>query len=361
MARRLACLFVGLLAACDESPAHVIDAAPGIDAADPADAATTDAGPGLPDLTVSLARARADLAVQERTFAPDDCELLEEDLCVGGPGERTLLHFAVLTPNVGDGDLLLGTPGSGNPNFVYSTCHEHPHFLGYAAYRLLDQMGDEVAFGRKQAFCLLDTERWDEEDPTVAATPRYHCEYQGIQRGWADVYHTRLPCQFVDVTGVAPGSYTLEIELNQDQSFAELDYANNLMTVSVELGAADLSTPTEECAADIDLSALEGAHRECGWSLGDTIACTPGATVDVGCSGACGLGSCTGDPMMRICDGARPDGNCSYPGALALSDDFGGQCPCELGVVCPESGELEVYVAPFTPGASYECILASDV
>ena len=40
------------------------------------------------------------------------------------------------------------------------------------------------------------------------------CSDQGIQAGWADVYGAHLDCQWIDVTDVPAGIYTLEIEVN---------------------------------------------------------------------------------------------------------------------------------------------------
>lgn len=362
MSRTTALSLALALAACGDPPVHLIDAAPRADAAgsDAAPAEDPDAGlTGTPDLTVDLSRARVDLSTEQRVFAPSSCELNADELCVGGEGTRDLLHFAVETPNLGDGDLRLGKPSPANENFEFSTCHNHWHYGGYAAYRMLDAEGDEIATGRKQAYCLLDSERYV-DDPEVAQSPKYHCDYQGIQRGWSDVYHTRLPCQWIDVTGLAPGDYTLEIELNVDRTLEELDYENNLVSIPVTLGAAELSTPTEACAGDLDARALRGDHRECGWTFDRTIECTPGETVGVGCSGGCGLGACTGDPMLRVCDAERPDGNCSYPAAIGLSDDFGGQCPCKLGIVCPASGSLAIFTASFDPDAAYTCDIEID-
>jgi hypothetical protein len=34
---------------------------------------------------------------------------------------------------------------------------------------------------------------------------------QGVSPGWADVYVASLPCQWIDITGVPNGVYTLEV------------------------------------------------------------------------------------------------------------------------------------------------------
>ena len=51
--------------------------------------------------------------------------------------------------------------------------------------------------------------------------------------GWADVYHGGLTCNWVDVTDVPPGQYTLESTTNAFRLFAESDYDNNVNEVTV--------------------------------------------------------------------------------------------------------------------------------
>ncbi len=329
----------------------------------PADAGPPDAAPpdaGLPDLVIDRDRTRADLAVREKTFQPDACELDPDEACIGQPGTRRLLHFSVLTPNVGDGDLVLGVPDPENPAFQYSACHGHYHFEGYAEYRLLDGERGEVAAGRKQAFCLLDTVRYVDE-PGVAEDKRYTCGSQGIQRGWADVYDATLPCQFIDVTGVPDGEYTLEIRLNTERTLREKDYDNGTVQIAVVLGSEELAGPTEPCPEDLDVRAGEGTHRECGWTLAGEYECEPGDEVDVGCSSAaaCGGAECTGDPMVRVCDAEPAGANCSAAAALRSANDAGGgPCPCALGVTCPASGRIAVYTAPVLAGEEAACPLS---
>jgi len=346
-----------LVAGCGSTPGGIgEDAAP-----DPvADARpATDASAGLADLTVNLGRAVIDLALRRADFADNACELDPDEACIAAPGTRRLLHFSVETPNLGAADMVLGQPDPQNPNFSYSECHRHFHFEGYAEYRLVDADGGQVAAGRKQAFCLLDTERYL-DDPSVATAARYRCDNQGIQRGWSDVYHAALPCQFIDVTDVADGEYTLEIELNTDRTLPEQDHENNLVSIPIDLASPALSSPTELCPDGIDDHSSAGTHRECGWELAGTFDCVPGSLANVGCSpaGACGGGGCGGDPMIRVCD-ADPtpaDAGCSFPSALNSSDDTSSsECPCALGVRCPESGSLEVYTAPSRVGQAFEC------
>ncbi|MCA9697946.1 MAG: hypothetical protein KC431_10515, partial [Myxococcales bacterium] len=42
----------------------------------------------------------------------------------------------------------------------------------------------------------------------------YTCYNQGLSLGWSDTYGAALDCQWIDVTDVAPGDYTLRMEVN---------------------------------------------------------------------------------------------------------------------------------------------------
>lgn len=189
-----------------------------------------DRGIGLPDLTIDAGALSSSMKIEERAFSGGSCALAER--CVGAPGVRKLLRFSTRTPNIGSGDLYLGDPRSGgNGSFQYSQCHAHYHFNGYANYRLLGGGGQIVATGHKQAFCLLDLD----PNGSNAGPPKYHCLNQGISAGWADIYDRSLDCQWVDVTGVAPGSYTLEVSINPGHSFEESNYGNNVARVPVTI------------------------------------------------------------------------------------------------------------------------------
>ena len=162
------------------------------------------------------------------------CELLEG--CVGTTGWRSVMLFSLVTPNVGSADIALGVPANLPDLFHYSECHDHYHFDEFARYELRDG-GATVATGHKQAFCLLDQLSW----AWPFELPKFDCANQGVSRGFTDVYEAGLPCQWVDVTGVAPGDYTLHLELNQARPehaismLNERDYTNNTLDVPVTI------------------------------------------------------------------------------------------------------------------------------
>src|SRR5436189_51926 len=84
------------------------------------------------------------------------------------------------TPTPGTADLTKGKPADNPDTYVYSQCHNHYHFSGYATYRLYTPAGDLAATGHKQAFCLMDFEDWNQ-----GGRARYDCNVQGISVGWA--------------------------------------------------------------------------------------------------------------------------------------------------------------------------------
>jgi len=198
--------------------------------------AENDAGIGihqcpLPDLTIDRDRLLRDVQLSDESYSPSSCEIQEG--CILAPGNRRVLRFSVQTPNFGTADLALGDP-SQNPLFVWSSCHNHYHFSGYALYQLLDRAGNEVTRGRKQAFCLVDVAHYA-SFPWGPASSVHDCGNQGISMGWSDIYSSDLPCQFIDVTGVAPGTYTLQVTINPERQLPELRYDNNTVSVPVTI------------------------------------------------------------------------------------------------------------------------------
>lgn len=81
----------------------------------------------------------------------------------------------------------------------------------------------------------------------------------------------------------------------------------------------------------------------------EIISCTSGMNITVAC-GASSLGSCSGDPILTVCDGATtPALSCDRGTAAALgsNDDSMGLCP-SVTVVCPASGQLSVKPTAFS-------------
>ncbi len=347
----LACL---QSAACSSPPVknRPRDAAPQQDAIAAGDAGVSLPLDGSPDFSVDMGRSQIDLSVGVETFAADSCELTASEQCVAAAGDRRVLRFSVETLNLGDESLVLGPPEN-NANFEFSDCHGHYHFRGYASYRLLDVGGSEFLVGRKQAFCLLDSEPYTD---TAVDSRLFSCLNQGLSAGWADVYTADLPCQFLDITDIPDGDYMLEVEVNPDKTLPDIDESNNVGVIPVRIGDENLATPTEACPI-VAARYLDRIQRECDWDFIGIYPCTPGTQAGAGCSQNCGVGSCSGNPMIRVCDGAAP--NCTSGIALGANDNrCGGVCPMANQFLCPESGQLAVYAASTEHGQPYRCDVA---
>jgi hypothetical protein len=201
----------------------------------------------LPDLTVDQALLASSMSISVETFGSQDCNIVEG--CLQGSGERRLLRFSASTPNTGLADFFIGDPTM-DPNAQWSPCHNHLHYHQYARYRLLDAQGNPVVPGTKQAFCVVDVQQFSPD----AGPGKYTCEFQGITRGWTDIYSSGLDCQWIDITGVPPGQYTVEVTVNPEGRIAEMDHTNNVALAPVEI-TADPNTcvsKPETCGDGID-------------------------------------------------------------------------------------------------------------
>jgi hypothetical protein len=146
-----------------------------------------------------------------------------------------VLRFSVEAVNQGFATLTVPPPADRPDLFNFSPCHGHFHFSGFASYALLDAQGRTVVLtGRKQAYCMEDTERVA-EGPQVACSKQFTCDNQGIQRGWSDLYGNTLDCQWLDITDVAPGDYRLQVTLNPARAFQEVTLDNNTASVPVTI------------------------------------------------------------------------------------------------------------------------------
>jgi len=87
-------------------------------------------------------------------------------------------------------------------------------------------------------------------------------------------------------------------------------------------------------------------HRDDG-----TVGCTPGVVYVVACDNE-GVGRCSGDPKLRVCDGAVSVPGCwSAEGQLDEDDDGGDGLCSRATATCPPSGSFTVVTTDF--GSSY--------
>ncbi|MEL7221126.1 MAG: lysyl oxidase family protein, partial [Bacteroidota bacterium] len=157
-----------------------------------------------------------------------------EEGCIQGFGPRQVLRFTTHILNVGNEDYVIGAPDENSGQFEFDDCHGHWHQEGYAEYRVYDANNNLLPVGFKNGFCVLDLEC------SGGGTATYGCNYMGISAGCGDIYSSFLDCQWIDVTDMPDGIYTLVITVNWDQDpdiFGrdELSYDNNSDMICFEL------------------------------------------------------------------------------------------------------------------------------
>jgi hypothetical protein len=129
--------------------------------------------------------------------------------------------------------------------------HNHFHFANFAAYRLREylpgrQVGAVIASSDKVGFAFWDVAPYNLSLPGAPAHRVYErpgpgdpMPLEGISVGWADVYERTLWDQWVDVTGVPPGQYWLELEVDPLNLVVEGNETNNKAYVHVHLLGSD--------------------------------------------------------------------------------------------------------------------------
>ena len=226
----------------------------------------------LPDLIVDSKSTQSHWVNRVEDLPANFCSVQEGGVSAG---THSIIRFSVTTPNIGKGDVFVGSPlAHMDPNgdgsfadsdglFEFASCHQHFHFQHYATYKLIDA-GGRTWKAAKRGFCMLDTDPYNVNNGDGTWTYR-NCGsatrdgFQGVSSGWADTYTFKLGGQYFVLDGgdgqavVPPGTYTIEIEVNpayapdsrgncprvrdaatgQCHQFAEADYSNNVGRATV--------------------------------------------------------------------------------------------------------------------------------
>ena len=138
--------------------------------------------------------------------------------------------------------------------------HNHWHQDAVAEFAIVTDDGVTEATGTKVTFCLVDVKHYGSTGTFKKAYPRTYFEcngaLQGIAPGWGDQYHHSTPGQELDVTGFAPGIYTLWHEADPENRWLESDEMNNTTWVRFRLvrkgaNASVTVLATSDCIPDI--------------------------------------------------------------------------------------------------------------
>ena len=169
--------------------------------------------------------------------------------------------------------------------FVFHAAHSHWHMSDFAQYdlRAINPDGSTGAVLRstdKVSFCMLDTDNLFPGIEHHGMGLSHGCGQtarQGLRVGMGDTYSSALPDQYIDIVGVANGTYRVVstadansaehpdgqlIELNDHNNTASIDIVINNASVSVVPGSArtgidqPASTP-----ADVQTRSASAAAR----------------------------------------------------------------------------------------------------
>ena len=197
------------------------------------------------------------------------------NLVVSTSRGRFLLGFESAADNIGSGPLLVdgarsnrGTPNmrvtqrvrlsdgserrypaGGVLRYVDSADHSHWHLLPFMRYELRGaKAAGSAQRDRKTGFCLGDRYETDElrrlageppEGVLVGDCGRSEPELlrveEGISVGYGDNYRPNLEGQYLDVTDLPAGRYTLVHRVNGSRTVRERSYANNAASLLLSL------------------------------------------------------------------------------------------------------------------------------
>jgi hypothetical protein len=144
--------------------------------------------------------------------------------CFTGVGQRRIMEWNSIIVNLGDRPLVVGDTSAHQPIWTFNDGLGQLEFFGWTRSFLRDDNNVLVGAGHKGSFCMIDL---FEVIPGSQAIFQDCGNGQGINDGMGDVYSVGLQCQFIDITGVPAGSYTLEVQTDFTKQLPEKSYNNN--------------------------------------------------------------------------------------------------------------------------------------
>ena len=229
-------------------------------------------GDCLPDLALDVDELKSTIQA-DTVFSNDNCFIVEG--CLRGPGPREVIRFSTKIDNIGDADYVVGRPESSPDLFSQDNCHGHFHHLGYAEYLLYTGVGQPTPVGFKSGFCVLDL-----DCSNAGVLPKYICANMGITKGCSDIYDEHIDCQWIDITDIEDGEYSIIVRVNQFElpdarGLAEKTFDNNVGQVCVNIDRSsgslivnviDDCSPFIDCAGTTNGEAVMDCEGVCGGS-----------------------------------------------------------------------------------------------
>jgi hypothetical protein len=125
--------------------------------------------------------------------------------------------------------------------------HSHWHVIDLATYELFGTGPSPVGTSDKQGFCLWDNQPFNLTLPDAPQSETYAMDgcgvatdtsvTAGLSVGWGDKYQDTLPTQFIDITGLPTGDYTLTATVDQQDFLDERCEGNNATSTILHIDA----------------------------------------------------------------------------------------------------------------------------
>jgi putative cell wall-binding protein len=146
--------------------------------------------------------------------------------------------------------------GSGNVRLVNSRAlmeyavdgHDHWHIQGVMLYQMWSPNG-AVRRGTKVGFCFLDSYRYNLSMPGAPQSqvyPERLCgdrgdltNRMGLSVGWGDDYPANFAYQWIDISTLAPGDYTVQARADEQNWYLESNETNNCAYARVRITATN--------------------------------------------------------------------------------------------------------------------------
>ena len=163
--------------------------------------------------------------------------------------------------------------------------HNHWHVQEMMRYDLWG--GDERLRGAKVGFCFLDSDPWNLSLPGASGAyyrgswcktdPAALHNRMGISIGWGDEYEWYLAWQWVDITGLPSGTYTLRAMVDPYGYFLEQREANQCSYARLGISGSTVTLHSRARACANDWSGTAFAN-DIAWMFdnGITSGCMPG-------------------------------------------------------------------------------------
>jgi hypothetical protein len=222
---------------------------------------------------------------------------------------------------------------------------------------------ERTVHGSKVGFCFFDTTHLNPELPNSPATNYYLESYcgglaalssrVGISVGWGDRYSWQLPFQWIDITGLPGGTYTLRAFVDARDELAESSNSNNCTYTRLSFAttgtAVTLVGSGYTCPNDWTASAFA---NDIAWLY--TAGLTKGCGIKLFCPAAPVTRAEMASFLVRALDlppsqtdaFTDDDGTTHEPDINALAAS-GGTSGCGPAVFCPAAPVSRAEMASF--------------